>query len=810
MPWLIQLVIGIALSLASSLIQQATAPKQKEPGVRGSATMGGDEPLSFIVGRYGSAGHVEYEGTWGSAGDTPNAFHTRVLSFSDLPIRGYARFYVYGEAVTLAAVPHPARGYPVLEYRKGGKDHLWVKMYDGTQTVADPLLLAAFVGDPDRPWQGDMIGRGVAYCVFTALVNRELFSGFPEYFAEVDGYDLGDADLNDAPAAFVRKTLHGFTYDGEWVWGLQGLPATRTPAATWDPEIAKCNLPIALAAGGTEKQFRAGAEITVDQQPIEVITELLNSCSGRIAEIGGVYKILVGAPAAPVVSFTDEDILVTEGQNFDPFPGLESTFNGVSATYPEPAEKWGMKDAPALRKPALEADDDNRRLPAEVSFPMVYVGTQVQRLMQAMHLEDRRWRNHTNTMPPEWWEYEVLDTAAWTSARNGYAAKVFLITVMDDLPNGNQFVGIKEQDPADYSWNPGTDERPFDTAPLVIARPAPQVMTGWQALPAVLKDNDGNDRRPSISIGFDLGLVDVRAVRVQVRLAGAVAPMFDGEIPYADLTPDELPVILNGTFLPGSAVELRGKYVPFSGRDTLWSNQEIVGGDVVDGPWLAVTTPDVRLGASDISLELDEIGAEILQKLNDFVGGFRSLRTRFQQLGTLIEEQDLANYNDRLTLSREIVSRFEAATAGYLEAIEVATGPTSAIAQKVETAYAAMGGNEAEIRVRWVAQAGPAGYDVQYALQLYGNDGIPRFATMFGQVPSDIGEPTRWAFDANQIVFMDTGSGNTVQPIVFEDGNATLQELRFRRLRSIAENTDGTPIIDIDGETGYFGTTIET
>ncbi|RYE43604.1 MAG: hypothetical protein EOP24_27655 [Hyphomicrobiales bacterium] len=776
--WLVQLVIGVALSFAASLIQQALAPKQKEPGVRGSVTMGGDEPLSFIIGRYGSAGHKEYEGTWGSSGDTPNAYHTRVLSFSDLPVRGYHRFFVYGEAVTLAATPHPTRGYPVLEYRRGSKDHLWIKMYDGTQTVADPLLLAAFGADADRPWQGDMIGRGIAYCVFTALVNRELFSGFPEYFAEIDGYDLGDTALNDAPAAFIRKTLHGFSYDGDWVWGLQGLPETRTPAALWDAQIAKCNLPIALAGGGTEQQYRAGAEITVDQQPIEVITELLNSCSGRIAEIGGVYKILVGAPAGPVVSITDDDIITTEGQSLDPFPGLESTFNGVNASYPEPAEKWGMKDAPALRDVDLEADDDDRRLPADVSFPMVYSATQVQRLQLAMHRENRRFRSHSQTMPPEFWEYEVLDTIAWTSERNGYFAKVFLITVMDDLPNGNQFVGSKEQDPADYSWNPGTDQRPYSTAPLVIARPAPQVMTGWQALPAVMQDNDGNDRRPSISIGFDLGLVDVRAVRVQVRLASAVAPMFDGEIPYADLVDADLPVILNGTFLPATDYEVRGIYVPFSGRVTRWSNQDVDGSD---GSWLAVTTPDVRLGANDINIELDEIAAEVSARLEWVTAGVRGALEAFKRIGSIIAEQDLDNYNSRELLKREIGVRLDNVEASFVEVIEVALGPGGAIATALSSLYAAMGGNSAQVNVRWQAQAGPTGYSARMALQAAVDDGVFRAATLMLDVPENSALPTRLILDADQTV-ITTDGGTTVQAMFDADG-ALIRDLRVGTIR---------------------------
>lgn len=794
----ISLLIGLVFSVGAALIQNAAKPKQKPAGVRGNVSIGGAEPLSFILGRYGTAGHLEYAGTWGSAGDTPNAYLTHVISYSDLPVRGYSRFYVYGEPVTLGDVEHPTRGWPVLEYRKGSKDHLWVRMYDGTQTTADPLLLSAFGSDPDRPWQADMIGRGVAYCVFTAKVNRELFSGFPDYFAELDGYDLGDAELNDNPIALIRQTLSGFSYDGDWLWGLQGLPATRMPAANWDAELAKCNTAIDLLGGGTEPQFRAGAEVTVDQQPIEVIEELLNSCSGRIAEIGGVYKVLVGAPGMPVASFTDEDIIITEGQSYEPFPGLEATYNGVNATYPEPAEKWGLKDAPALRDEELEAEDDTRRLPATVSFPFVASATQGQRLMQAMHRESRRFRTHSMTMPPEWWEYEVLDPVEWNSTRNGYDDKVGLITVMDDLSNGNQFIGWREQEPEDYAWVPETDEQPYATAPLVIARPAPQQIIGFAVEPYTGVDADANPRRPGFRIyGYGAGLDDVREIWVQARLPETSALIIDGRAPY-DITEVAPSVAWAGDpLLPNMAYEVRGKLEPFSGRETEWS------------AWLPVTTPNVRLGMNDIEIELGEIAGEITDHLNTAFGIFRDLRGTLARMGTLLSEQDLANYNDRLQLMRQIAVSMGEARAEYLELIEVAVGPDSAIVQKIENAYVALGGNEAEIRVRWNVEAGPTGYDVQYGLQLYGNDGSPRAATMYGRLPSDPDEPSEWVFDANRVIFADT-SGNETKLILFEDGNATLEELRFKRHRSIAETGSGTPIIDMVGETGYFGITVNT
>ncbi len=780
----VNLLVGLVLSAVGSLIQQAMAPKQKQPGVKGSITVGAAEPLSFIVGRYGSPGHLEYAGTWGSDGDTPNAYLTHVISFGDLPIRGYRRFFVYGEPVTLDDTPHATRGYPVLEYRRKGKDHLWVRVYDGTQTTADALLLSQFGSHPDRPWKSDMVGRGIPYCVFTAKVNRELFSGLPEYFAEVDGYDLEDEDLNDNPIALIRKALHGFYYDGEWVWGLQGLPSSRTPNASFNAGIAKCNLPIDLVGGGTEPQFRAGAEITVDQEPIEVINDLLASCSGRIAEIGGVYKVLVGAPGEPVASFTDEDIIITEGQSYEPFPGLESTFNGVNASYPEPDEKWGTKEAPPLRDTDLEEEDDDRRLPATVRFPYVYSGTQVQRLMKAMHLESRRFRTHSMTMPPDFWEYEVLDPIVWTSDRNGYEDKVGLITVMDDLPNGNQFIGWKEQEPGDYDWDPETDEQDYETAPLVIARPAPQPMTGWSVAPYTHTDAENNARRAGIEVTFAAGLVDVRAVRVQIRRDGETDPFFDGEYPYdPDLTSPAIYIIANA-ILPNEPYEARGIFLPFSGRETEWS------------AWLDVTTPNVRLGAQDIEIELSEIADEIASSLDWIKSGVRGALESFKQLGTLIEEADRENYNQRQVLARQIAVEMGDLRASFDEVIEGAIGPGGAIANALSSLYAAMGGSSSVVNVRWQAVAAPTGYSARYAIQAAVNDGAFRAATLFLDVPSDPDQPTRVVLGGGQIILATGDDPDDAKvALIAEDGEIKFAGARAGRITS----ADGTSmVIDFD------------
>ena len=61
-----QLLVGTALYVGGTLLSQALAPKppkQKDPGVSLSMQIGGDSPLSFIVGASATAGHRVYAGT---------------------------------------------------------------------------------------------------------------------------------------------------------------------------------------------------------------------------------------------------------------------------------------------------------------------------------------------------------------------------------------------------------------------------------------------------------------------------------------------------------------------------------------------------------------------------------------------------------------------------------------------------------------------------------------------------------------------------------------------------------------------------
>jgi hypothetical protein len=606
--FMLNAAVGIGLSLASRLLADKPAEQTgtRVGGVQGRLQAAGDLPRSFPLGYSVTAGSLVYANFWGRDGETPNANLTQVIAVSDLPTM-VRTVYVSGVVVTLlAGEPHADYGVPVQEYRKDGKDHLWIKVYDGTQTSADTFLSNS-VASADRPWGPDRIGAGVAYVICTALVNDELFSGFPQFRFALDGIRLYDpsrddtaggagiqrwsdpsswgGDGDDLPAVQAYNVLRGISYSGQWLYGLQGIGVAQLPNVAWMNAIAACRDPID-AEGGFEPMYRAGMELQVAHQIGNTLDTLVTACQGRLAEIGGIYKMHAGQPGAPVVSFTDGDILSTEEQTFTPFFGLSETVNGITASYPEPADGWNMKVAPPLLRTDLEARHGGRRLLSDIKLDGVPYAEQVQRLMKSALLEAQRARRHTYSLPPAFWLLEPGDVVEWTSARNGYITKLFRVDGVVDKSNLDVIVDLTEVDPSDYDWDHATDYTPVSNSPIIFVRPGAQAVLDWFAEGAIVYDANGFARRPAILLEWNGAVTDdIAAIQYEVR-----NDFDDLDVVHRGRTENVAAgsLLISQSLLPHTDYQVRGRYVPANPRETLWSD------------WLAVTTPNILISERDI------------------------------------------------------------------------------------------------------------------------------------------------------------------------------------------------------------------
>jgi hypothetical protein len=713
---------SLATSIGLSYAVRALSgqPKQSTDsfGVQGKLAGGGDVPRSFGLGYHTTAGSLVYANTWGSGYDTPNAFLTQVIAVSDLPGEKLVGLWVNGARVTLALgdalysnFGDGSLGYPVPEYVRphngegSPTPHLWVKFYDGTQTVADGAVQNA--SSTERPYGASHVGKGICYAVVHAFNDENLWSGFPALKFELSGLPLYDpskdstvggsgaqrysdrttwgGDGDNFPAVQIYNLLRGFTYGSTWLYGLQNTNAARLPVANWITQIEKCRATV-IGASGAEPTYRTGGQIDVSAQPANAIEAILTGCQGRLSEIGGFYKIHLGAPDTPTFTFSDDDILSSEPQTYRPFFALADSVNGIQATYPDPAQGWNNATAPAYYRTDLEARDGNRRLMASPSFDFVPYPEQAQRLQKSAIEEAQRARTHSLTLPPAFWIVEPGDVGQWTSVRNGYSAKQFRVDAAVDRANLDVGLSLTEVDPSDYDWNTGTDFTPVTGGGTISNPPAPQAIDSFDAQPYTLVDADGIARRPAILISWGVQ-PGIAAVQFEVRLASDGSSVTRGRSDR----PTAGNLIITQSILPAVAYQVRGQFVPSTPRDMLWSG------------WIDVTTPDVRFSLAEfdaaLTAQVTTIATALQDQVNDALTRIASVASDIAARAPL-DKQELrsqlsARSLDALAQIDDVRTVAVTAAAAFASFSTVATatfGSTTAFVSQTATAIATYDG----------------------------------------------------------------------------------------------------------------------
>lgn len=824
----LQVGASVALNYAAKALagnkEQPAAAAADHFSAQGTLQAGGDIPRSFNLGYSTTAGSLIYANTWGNDGETPNAYFTQVISLEDLPGSRLLDVWVNGEHCDVDVGTPTEMGFPILQYRKGGKDHVWVKYYDGTQTAADAFLLTK-VASLDRPYASTRVGYGISYAICTALVEDTLFTGFPTYKFAVSGIPLYDpsqdttvggagshrwsdrstwgGDGDSFPAVQMYNILRGITYNGQWIYGLQSMTAARLPTVNWIAQINKCREPI-LGATGLQATYRSGGQINVNSQPANAIEALLTACQGRVSEIGGFYKVHLGTPESPTFTFTDADILSTETQNFAPFFPLADSINGITASYPNPEEGWSIKPAPPIYRSDLEARDGSRRLLANPSFDFVPYGEQVQRLMKSALEEAQRARRHAMVMPPAFWLVEPGDVGEWTSTRNGYVDKLFRVDGVVDEPNLDVSWNITEVDPADYSWDPDEDYSPVFNGPTAFPRPEPQGIIDWYAEPYVIKDNEGYERRPAIRLSWDGDMPGVIGMLYEVRF-------FDStESEYVIVTrgrSDELAagaIIISHNLLPNTLYGVRGQYIPSAPRDMLWSD------------WLAVTTLDVKQSIKDLNDALKKQVTTIFgNQIEELSASVKQNSQLLQQAlaRTGIDKKELrtqlfATAGNAKALIEQlsiVVADNELAFAQFQTTVSATFGPSFSTVNTVSEAVATLDGYAA---TRYSVTLDVNGYATGFTLINAGNGvSSTTFLTTNFQIAA-VG-PGGGAVPIFQTAFVNGVPKIALRADVYADGSITAGKLSVAYLSAIIGNvgeltagllrgTDNKMRIDLD------------
>jgi len=624
----IRVGVGIAFSALSNALVSGAANSGGAPkGITlRSITAGEQVPQSFILGRYVTAGNLAApEMSHGTGGDT--RYLTRVIDLSDVQVDSLDGLIIDGVRCDLASgspstltktqgdgttpAIHPDYGPTVNKGDFIG--YAWCRFRNGSQTTVDPMLADKYGDYPQRPWESDMVGRGVAQAIMTFLWrdSPQVWQGRPDVRFIVNGIRLYDPrkdgsedgtgahrysntathEWTENPVVMIYNLLRGIQIPGGHVYG-GGFDYADLSYATWAAAMNACDVMI-----GDRKTYVAGLEVFMGgsdaggQSPADVIEELLKACSGQIADVGGTLVIRVGGPGLPVKFITDDDVLVTQGQELDPFPGAQDSYNIVHATWMSPGNLWTPKEAtPRRDEDAITAD--GQELPADIALPAVTVAGQVQQLMVGWLKDAQRHRRQTITLPPDGILLKPLDVIDWTSPRNGYIGKDFEIgQVGIDPLSLCTTLAMREVDPDDYDWVLGQDIA-FVAPSVEPVIPPPQTVRDFNVTTDTIKDGGGIDRKPALRLSWAVPQPGVSSIRYQIKVSGTDTVAREGSTANVDIGYE----VVSEGILPDVTYEARAR--PVGPKTTQWSD------------WLIATAPNVRIKEIDLDAEVQALLAE--------------------------------------------------------------------------------------------------------------------------------------------------------------------------------------------------------
>ncbi|MCJ8138440.1 phage tail protein [Falsirhodobacter halotolerans] len=577
-------VANIGIGLGLSLVGRAMAPKQKKSGPGAisldAPTSGDGTPQTIILGRRAVVGHrtcPEYSRATG------NDWLTIVRDLSDAPVHKLRAIWIGNDRIEMPET-FPAWTDPGVFHEPTGKyaGKLRIRFHDGTQTEADNFLIWAYGNHPDRPWRSDMALRGVAYAIIELRRDQELYPGVPDLLFEVDGLPLldprtGQRAWSDNLPLLAYNVMRGITLPDGSIYG-GGVPASDLPLSSWAPAISEAQT----------QGWRGGLEVNIGPEdydgdaPYEIVEHLLQGCAGQIAESGGTWRVRIGGPGLPVATITDRDTIVTEDQVFTPHSGPREIYNGVTAQYSEPGERWEGKTTPLLLDDGYAARDGGRNV-VHLTYNAVTDSEQVQQLITMALHDNRRQRSHELSLPPDYAPVEVLDTLSLHLPYDGYVGKlVEVVAVHRDPVSMTQRAHVREVDSSDFT--PPT-VAPLPVQPVVTTPLAPLALPGWSVEVFAIRDNQDRDRRPAVRITWDP--LPAEGIEWQMRVAG------DTTIAAQDTTQavGAGQLVIDKGLIPGARMQIRARAI-IRVRPAAWT------------AWTTFEVPKIGLGEDDIGQQV--------------------------------------------------------------------------------------------------------------------------------------------------------------------------------------------------------------
>lgn len=674
------LKIGLGLA-AQYAIGELFAPDVPAQVSHLQTQYGQDLPRSVVLGKRGLAGHHIYRNAYGKGGRTVQD----VYVLAHFRIFGVPRVRYEGKWYTIGGPVDAVRGQRI----QGIEPEIWVKVHQGSLAQAADAGLTANANPAGR-WTVNHRLAGLAYAVVTQQLDREKLQQPWQAFFEVEGvaYDWrqdssvggsGPQRWNDPttwlpssnPIVQQYNLERGFWLNDQLIVG-KGVSTDRLPLGKW---TLAANISDEVV--GTTKRYASAYIATTGQGITHAanMAPLLAACAGAWYEgPDGEYPI-AGASQAIVATITDLDLIDDEDDRFSRFRTRSELVNTIAGTYASPDAFYD--NAPlATRTDAPAFAADRERLATSIPYEAVIDPKVGDRLNDIALRASRYQGNGEICLRQKFLGLKVGQWIRWQSEKASGFDKTFQIVRRRLGPIGPKacravYVTLQEVgegifDPTAYQTNP-----PDATGP---GAPDYQSELDNYIVSAIkLTAQTGSERaglRATWDAIEDVTIADIRFEYGPVSAVGQV--------------PDKTATV--------TALRNQTRQDMFEGvmSESLWAIRYIMRSQPArtffPSPWVYVTTLSAKLNANDVYTDglVEDILEDVGKQLAPMNVNIREQFERDRNIARQASEQDGGQYFDHVQSLTKLSSVYAGVTAEYQEQITLATGPGSALAQRIE------------------------------------------------------------------------------------------------------------------------------
>lgn len=789
-------VIGGALAFGTSLaFSYLKRPKKRTyTAVQGDTQYGGDIDVQTLYGHGKTKGQRQFYAKWGQG----NKYNAEVFALANGWCDGLFDYcFVYGERRALIQVANI--GGEAAHYRVDGfSDKISIRFYDGRPGQPVDGKLVADTASLGQTWKSTSVNAGICYVVVERLYDSALFEkGKPEFEFVMRGlrqYDprkdstvaggSGPQRINDASTwGFTRNpAVHRLNYQ----LGLRALNSGRTligegkslgqlDLATYFVAMNVCDT---IKAG--KPTYECGLWVTGADDHTEILKEFEDAMAGYGLNRRGLSGVIAGAPQIPVLEITKDDLDTGRSSEHQFRKSAFERYNHISGQFLSIEDNWNPQSLkPVYSNADVAADGRNRQTSND--FLQVTDPDIAQYLLTIRYRQNRM--GGTATLPVSLRVGLKVQEGEWI-VWNG---RTWMISEWLCDESFNITLKLSETSADIY------DDGGIDPGPVVIPPTPPinpSILTTVQNFAVETGMIEGAEGFQTPVLRFSWDPPDdptIIEVIFEYRISGQTTI-------YTDVYTCKVPEVVNEF----GRVEYQTSKDVISG---VFYNARATIRTVPDRfktytPW--VTSANVT-GNQTVYAELD------LSGLDGILGWLRnSTRTAQDAIDGILAgmmELSVVAYKDTRNLARQFSVELGAARAEYREDIQLAVNETMAVAGKVETLTAALGGNTASINIAWAAIAAPVGYAARYGITAAVNDGQYRSASFLMDVPSNPSSPTRIIMKAGQVVMVSDDDATIKRPFVFQSGVLYLDEVRVNQLSALSG-----VLGNVDISNAYIGT----